>query len=103
MPHDIALGDLYQAISVIVVLEGFGLSVSLFWLAAIGFLLLWHTNLYNFMDGIDGIAAVQTLLFCVGAQLLAGGVQGEWGLLLWTISGATIGFLAFNWPPARRW
>jgi Fuc2NAc and GlcNAc transferase len=53
------------------------------------------------MDGIDGIAAVQTLLYCVGVLLLAQGVEGEWGLLLWTISGATVGFLAFNWPPAK--
>lgn len=90
-----------QAVSVAIVLEGFGLSVSVFWLAVIGFLLLWHVNLFNFMDGIDGIAAVQTLLFCVGVLFLAGGVEGEWGFLLWTISGATLGFLAFNWPPAR--
>jgi Fuc2NAc and GlcNAc transferase len=44
---------------------------------------------------------VQTLLFCIGVTLLAAGVSGAAGVLLWTISGASIGFLAFNWPPAR--
>ncbi len=88
-----------QAVCVVIVLAGFGFP--LLWLAAIGFLLLWHVNLYNFMDGIDGIAAVQTFLFCLGALLLSNGVEGAWGLLLWVISGATMGFLAFNWPPAR--
>lgn len=67
----------------------------------IGFLMLWHVNLFNFMDGIDGIAGVQVLLFCVGVQLLAGGFDGLPGSLTWVISGATLGFLAFNWPPAR--
>ena len=32
---------------------------------------LWMVNLYNFMDGIDGIAALQCILACVGAALLA--------------------------------
>ena len=90
-----------QAACVALLLEGFGLSLPLFWLAAIGILLLWHVNLYNFMDGIDGIAAVQTLLFCLGVHVLAQGVEGGWGLLLWTVSGAIVGFLAFNWPPAK--
>jgi Fuc2NAc and GlcNAc transferase len=90
-----------QAACVALVLQGFELSLPMLWIAVIGFLLLWHVNLYNFMDGIDGIAAVQTLLFCLGVLFLADGVTGGWGLLLWAISGATIGFLAFNWPPAR--
>lgn len=63
--------------------------------------LVWLTNLYNFMDGIDGIAAVQTLTFCVGVQLATGGVPGWSGDLLWLLSGVTLAFLAYNWPPAR--
>ncbi len=90
-----------QAASVALALQALALDLSLFWLAVIGFLLLWLVNLYNFMDGIDGIAAVQALLFSLGVLLLSDGVQGEWGLLLWTISGASVGFLAFNWPPAK--
>jgi Fuc2NAc and GlcNAc transferase len=67
----------------------------------ITFLVVWHVNLFNFMDGIDGIAAVQTLVFCLGVPLVAGGVDGLPGLLIWVTAGATLGFLAFNWPPAR--
>jgi Fuc2NAc and GlcNAc transferase len=92
---------LCQALCVALVLEGLDLPVPVHWLAGIGFLLLWHVNLYNFMDGIDGIAAVQALLFCLGVLILSDGVRGEWGLLLWAVSGASVGFLAFNWPPAK--
>ena len=90
-----------QALSVLLVLTGFDLALPAYWLAIIGFLLLWHVNLYNFMDGIDGIAAVQALVFCLGVLLLAQGIEGEWGLLLWAIPGATLCFLAWNWPPAK--
>ncbi len=90
-----------QALAVGIALWALPLSYPWWALAAIGFLLLWHVNLYNFMDGIDGIAAVQTLVFCLGVQLLAGGLSGAAGLLLWAVIGATLGFAAFNWPPAR--
>ena len=62
---------------------------------------VWFINLYNFMDGIDGYAAVQCLVFCLGAQWVGNGVVGWAGDALWLLSGATLGFLAFNWPPAR--
>ena len=61
----------------------------------------WFTNLFNFMDGIDGIAAVQCLVFCLGAQLLVGGVPGWVGDLIWVTAASSLGFLAFNWPPAK--
>ncbi len=62
---------------------------------------VWFVNLYNFMDGIDGIAGAQCLTFCLGAQLISGGVAGWPGDILWLLSGAILGFMAFNWPPAR--
>lgn len=64
-------------------------------------LLVWHVNLYNFMDGIDGLAGGACLFFCLAVQLLAGGAPGWVGDLLWTTVGAMLGFMAFNWPPAR--
>lgn len=68
--------------------------------AALG--IAWLTNLYNFMDGADGIAAVQGIsagLF--GAVLFAAG--GEWGAagVCVVIAAACGGFLPFNVPPAR--
>jgi len=63
--------------------------------------LVWHVNLYNFMDGIDGIAGVQAVVFAVGAHVVAGGVAGWPGDLLWLCAGSVTAFLVFNWPPAR--
>ncbi len=70
-------------------------------LALAAFLLVWQVNLFNFMDGIDGLAAGACLFFCLGVQLLSGGAPGWLGDLLWVIVGAALGFLCFNWPPAK--
>lgn len=82
----------------------FGLSVDLHWfghiLAAI--YLVWILNLYNFMDGIDGIASVEALCVCLGACLLywISGVPALiWGPLI--LAMAVLGFLYWNFPPAR--
>lgn len=60
------------------------------------------TNVYNFMDGIDGIAGVQALAAGAGwaaAGLILGVPSLElMGLL---ILGASAGFLLHNWSPAR--
>ena len=69
--------------------------------APAGVLLIWQVNLYNFMDGIDGLVAVQTLFFCLAVQFLADGVPGWPGTLLWLTAGAMLGFLVYNWTPAR--
>ncbi|MFV3382734.1 MraY family glycosyltransferase [Pseudomonas sp. NY15354] len=64
--------------------------------------LVWMLNLYNFMDGIDGIASVQAVTACLGACLLywlAGHLSDIWGPLLLALSAA--GFLCWNFPPAR--
>ncbi len=63
--------------------------------------ILWSTNLYNFMDGIDGLAAGQAVVAGALATLLL--LPGEPGLAVATaaIAGASLGFLQWNWPPAR--
>ena len=67
------------------------------WLAA----LVWLLNLYNFMDGIDGIAAAEAA-FVAGAGLLLAWLAGtEASPLLLLALGAALGFLIINWPPAR--
>lgn len=60
------------------------------------------TNAYNFMDGIDGIAAAQGLVAAAGWA-----VAGWWmdsPVVLWTgvlVGAATLGFVPHNWSPAK--
>jgi Fuc2NAc and GlcNAc transferase len=64
--------------------------------------LVWMLNLYNFMDGIDGIASIEALCACLGACLLYW--IGGFTELLWTpliLAMAVAGFLYWNFPPAR--
>jgi UDP-N-acetylmuramyl pentapeptide phosphotransferase/UDP-N-acetylglucosamine-1-phosphate transferase len=65
---------------------------------------LWFLNLYNFMDGIDGITGVETASLGIGIALLSalGGLEGL-GLLppALVLAAASLGFLVWNWHPAR--
>jgi Fuc2NAc and GlcNAc transferase len=78
------------------------------WLDAVLVLLaalvvLWSLNLYNFMDGIDGIAATQCILACSGIALLtwAAGGNGSYVLFCLLLAASHCGFLVWNLPPAR--
>lgn len=71
-----------------------------------GFLaLIWitgSTNIYNFMDGVDGIASMQAIGVCIGWMVFA---------YIWNVPelfylnsfllAAICGFLFYNWPPAK--
>ncbi len=65
--------------------------------------LVWMLNLTNFMDGIDGIAGVEVITVCLSAVFLSGIAAP--GRQLWigplVLASATLGFLVWNWPPAR--
>ncbi len=62
----------------------------------------WAINLYNFMDGLDGLAGGQAV-FGFAAYALAATWHGDSNLALSScaIVGAALGFLMFNLPPAR--
>jgi Fuc2NAc and GlcNAc transferase len=63
--------------------------------------IVWGTNLFNFMDGIDGIAAAEGLFIAgAGGGLLAGTAPAV-ATALWVIAAACAGFLVWNWSPAR--
>lgn len=62
----------------------------------------WMTNLYNFMDGSDGLAGGMTL-FGFGSYGIAAACAGDLPLatVSLVIAAAALGFLLFNFPPAR--
>jgi Fuc2NAc and GlcNAc transferase len=65
--------------------------------------LVWVTNLFNFMDGIDGIAGSEAVFVSGAGALLnwvQGGAPGLTAAML-CLAAASLGFLRWNWPPAR--
>jgi Fuc2NAc and GlcNAc transferase len=78
--------------------------ITTFWAGSIFTVLVivWGTNLFNFMDGIDGIAASEAIFFAVAGAWL-NWADGDLGMsvALLSVGAATLGFLAWNWPPAR--
>ncbi|PPR21808.1 MAG: putative undecaprenyl-phosphate N-acetylglucosaminyl 1-phosphate transferase [Alphaproteobacteria bacterium MarineAlpha10_Bin2] len=72
-------------------------------LALSGLIWLWFVNLFNFMDGIDGIAGSQATsaglgLFALAVIFPAAAWLGAYALALAAVA---LGFLAWNWQPAR--
>ncbi|HEY5635559.1 MAG TPA: glycosyl transferase [Burkholderiales bacterium] len=69
---------------------------------ALALALAWSTNLYNFMDGADGLAGGMTV-FGFGAYALAAYIFGALTLaaLCASLAAAAAAFLVFNWHPAR--
>jgi UDP-N-acetylmuramyl pentapeptide phosphotransferase/UDP-N-acetylglucosamine-1-phosphate transferase len=71
------------------------LAAGLFW--------VWFVNLFNFMDGIDGISGAEASSVAVGLALVAvvAGLPAAPMALALLLVAATLGFLAWNWPPAH--
>ena len=65
--------------------------------------IVWVLNLFNFMDGIDGIAATEAVFISCAAALagVIGGWAGEIPAGAWVLACASAGFLCWNWPPAK--
>ena len=64
--------------------------------------IMWTTNLYNFMDGADGLAAAMAIVG-FGCYALAAFSAGNLPLMFIcaAIASANVGFLLHNFPPAR--
>lgn len=65
---------------------------------------LWFVNLFNFMDGIDGLAGSEAAAIALGLVLFASvgiGEHIELVALAAPIAAAALGFLVWNWMPAR--
>jgi len=73
-------------------------------LAFAALVIVWMANLYNFMDGADGLAGSMGL-FGFGAYsaaaVLAGPGRADFAVLCGALAAACAGFLVFNRPPAR--
>lgn len=76
------------------------LSLTLLYLWLVG-----YANGFNFMDGINGLAAGQAVLTGVGTAMIGGIAGGDWTappvLLAEAVAGAAAGFLPHNFPRAR--
>lgn len=67
---------------------------------------VWWLNLFNFMDGIDGLAASQAIFMLIGATTLIAIKNPDFTqttVWIWMIclAAAIIGFLPHNWSPAH--
>lgn len=81
-----------------------GLSINLNWFGfvVVAFILVWLLNLFNFMDGIDGIAASETIFVaCAGAYFSRLNGLDNLSYILLILASSTMGFLILNWPPAK--
>ena len=59
-------------------------------------------NAYNFMDGIDGLAASEALIVgCIGGGFLFVAGDVRLAFIAFLIAGAAGGFLPWNWQPAK--
>ena len=65
------------------------------------FVIVWMTNLYNFMDGSDGLAAMMTIIGFTAYAIAAGWASLTGVPTIVAVVAATIPFLVLNWPPAR--
>jgi Fuc2NAc and GlcNAc transferase len=70
-------------------------------LAVLG--IVWTLNLFNFMDGIDGIAAVEAVFVATAGALLSLTGSATTGVPTASLvfAAACAGFLLWNWPPAK--
>lgn len=63
---------------------------------------VWLLNLYNFMDGIDGLAGGEAFLAaCFFALVFVHHGETGWAAANLFVASAAMGFLLHNWPPAR--
>jgi UDP-N-acetylmuramyl pentapeptide phosphotransferase/UDP-N-acetylglucosamine-1-phosphate transferase len=71
--------------------------------AALALAWLWFVNLFNFMDGIDGLAGSETVAIALGYALVAMAVAAGGSLpnLSLILAATAASFLLWNWHPSK--
>lgn len=91
----------FIAASVVVLSAG----LAWYWWLPVLLFIVWMTNLYNFMDGADGLAGGMAMFgFTMYgfAALRTGVIEGEaFAMMCFTVGAAAMGFLYYNFPPAK--
>ena len=66
------------------------------------FMLLWMINLYNFIDGVDGMASSGAIYICIVITFILYITDGPFFLIVVfsLLAACCLGFLFYNWPPA---
>ncbi|MEX3900111.1 glycosyltransferase family 4 protein [Paraburkholderia sp. BR10954] len=102
LPAHVRFAGHLAAVAVLVAL--YPADVPWWMLTSLALLMLWLVNLYNFMDGADGLAGGMALFGFGGyavAALVTGHPVPQLGFASAAVAGAAAGFLLFNFHPAR--
>ncbi len=67
------------------------------------FIMMWFINLYNFMDGIDGITGSYGIMICLTLFLFSmlDFYPKFLGIVALCVTASILGFIIFNWHPAK--
>ena len=87
------------AVAVVAIAGGTGWSLAV--MAASALAIAWMTDLFNFMDGSDGLAGGMAAIGFGAYAFAAQGAASPLGISALALAAASIGFLAWNFPPAR--
>ncbi|PMS34426.1 glycosyl transferase [Paraburkholderia rhynchosiae] len=102
LPARVRFGGHAAAVAALIIV--YPADVSWWALAAMAVLLVWLVNLYNFMDGSDGLAGGMAM-FGFGGYAIAASISSQpdpaLAIASIVVAGAAAGFLLFNFHPAR--
>ncbi len=86
------VGHLFASVGLAPSAQAVAFAGTVIWMVAV-------TNFYNFMDGVDGLATGQAIASCAG--VIVAGWSAPATAVAYSLGGAALGFLPFNWPPAK--
>lgn len=97
-----SLWRLFGQMLAAIIFLAFSKETTLFYLIPAFFWILWSTNLFNFMDGTDGIASIEAIFVLgFGGLLFYVNQQPSLSLLAILMVVVVAGFLIWNWPRAK--